>query len=152
MVYVNYEFIFCVLFFLCSFWLRHIKDDFNINTEIRLMTTILFATDFMYITSIILLYNTTFVVLGFIQYIQVALNLSLLYITAIRPIQKSYKPNPIIPFPLNQDCIEQLESAMMMPASSQMFYEFINDLGDIRGITLIALYADLRLYMNLVND
>ena len=116
------------------------------------MTTILFATDFMYITSIILLYNTTFVVLGFIQYIQVALNLSLLYITAIRPIQKSYKPNPIIPFPLNQDCIEQLESAMMMPASSQMFYEFINDLGDIRGITLIALYADLRLYMNLVND
>lgn len=152
MVYVNYEFIFCVLFFLCSFWLRHIKDDFNINTEIRLMTTILFATDFMYITSIILLYNTTFVVLGFIQYIQVTLCLSLLYITAIRPIQKSYKPNPIIPFPLNQDCIEQLESAMMMPASSQMFYEFINDLGDIRGITLIALYADLRLYMNLVND
>ena len=116
------------------------------------MTTILFVTDFMYIASIILLYNTTFVVLGFIQYIQVALNLSLLYITAIRPINKSYKPNPIIPFPLNQDCIEQLESAMMMPASSQMFYDFINDLGDIRGITLIALYADLRLYMNLVND
>ena len=152
MVYVNYEFFFCALFFLCSFWLRHIKDDFNINKEIRIMTTILFASDFMYITSMILLYNTTFVVLGFIQYIQVALCLALLFITAIRPIQKSYKPNPIIPFPLNQDCIEQLESAMMMPASSQMFYDFINDLGDIRGITLIALYADLRLYMNLVND
>ena len=41
---------------------------------------------------------------------------------------------------------------MMMPASSQMFYEFINDLGDIRGITLIALYADLRIYMNRVAD
>ena len=33
-----------------------------------------------------------------------------------------------------------------------MFYEFINDLGDIRGITLIALYADLRIYMNMVAD
>ena len=41
---------------------------------------------------------------------------------------------------------------MMMPASSQMFYEFINDLGDIRGITLIALYADLRLYLNMIGD
>ena len=41
---------------------------------------------------------------------------------------------------------------MMMPVSSQMFYEFINDLGDIRGITLVALYADLRVYTNLVID
>ncbi len=40
----------------------------------------------------------------------------------------------------------------MMPTSSQMFYDFINDLGDIRGITLIALYADLRLFLNMVND
>ena len=152
MVYVNYEFVLCTLFFLCTFWLRNIKDEFSINTEIRVMTTILFVSDFLYISSIILLYNTVFVVLGFIQYIEVMTCLSLLYVTAIRPILKSYKPNPIIPFPLNQDCIEQLESAMMMPASSQMFYEFINDLGDIRGITLMALYADLRLYMNMVND
>lgn len=70
----------------------------------------------------------------------------------MRPVYKSYQPNPIIPFPLNQDCIESLESAMMMPASSQMFYEFINDLGDVQGITLIALYADLRLYMNMISD
>lgn len=33
-----------------------------------------------------------------------------------------------------------------------MFYEFINDLGDVRGITLIALYADLRMYLNMVTD
>ena len=33
-----------------------------------------------------------------------------------------------------------------------MFYEFINDLGDIHGITLVALYADLRIYMGLVVD
>ena len=66
MTYVNYEFILLTLFFLCTFWLRNIKDEFSINTEIRAMTTILFVSDLVYISSIILLYNTTFVVLGFI--------------------------------------------------------------------------------------
>ena len=41
---------------------------------------------------------------------------------------------------------------MIMPVSSKMFYDFLNDLGDIKGITLIALYADLRRYMVLVQD
>ena len=116
------------------------------------MAVMLFFSDFFYIASIIYAYDTWFVVLGFLQYIEVVLCLSLLYLTSIRPIKKSYLPNPIIPFPLNQDCIESLESAMMMPASSKIFYEFITDLGDIRGITLIALYADLRLYLNMVSD
>ena len=53
---------------------------------------------------------------------------------------------------MTNDCIKKLESAMMMPASSQIFYEFINDLGDIRGITLIALYADLSIYKNMVTE
>jgi hypothetical protein len=33
-----------------------------------------------------------------------------------------------------------------------MFFEFINDLAEIKGLTLIALYADLRRYMNLLAD
>lgn len=82
------------------------------------MTTILFLTDFFYIACIIYAYNSVFVILGLFMYIEVVLCLSLLYLTSIRPIMKSYEPNPIIPFPLNQDCIESLESAMMMPASS----------------------------------
>ena len=41
---------------------------------------------------------------------------------------------------------------MMMPLSSEMFYQFINDLGDVRGMTLIALYADLRIYMNFISE
>ena len=39
-----------------------------------------------------------------------------------------------------------------MPTSCQFFYEFINDWGDLQGITLMALYADLRVYLNLVSD
>ena len=45
-----------------------------------------------------------------------------------------------------------MDSAMIMPIASQMFYEFINDLSDIKGMTLIAMYADLRRYMNMHND
>ena len=150
--FINYEFVLCLLFFLCTFWLRNIKDEFNINTEIRAMTTVLYITDWLYITTLLTCYDSVFVVMGFIQYFLVIQCLILLYMTAFHPIIKSYKPNPIIPFPLNHDSIQQLESAMMMPVSSQMFYEFINDLGDIRGITLVALYADLRVYTNLVID
>ena len=39
-----------------------------------------------------------------------------------------------------------------MPTSNQVFYEFLNDLGDLKGITLIAMYADLHKYLNLVSD
>ena len=101
MTYVNYEFIMCSLFFLCTFWLRNINDEFSINYEIRVMTTCLFVSNVLYICSLMFLYESTFVVLGFVQYIEVILCLSLLYLTAIKPIYKSYQPNAIIPFPLS---------------------------------------------------
>ena len=64
-VWINYEFLLCVMFFTCTFWLRNINDEFSINTEIRTMTTVLFITDACYIASIIYLYDSVFVVLGF---------------------------------------------------------------------------------------
>ena len=99
--YVNYEFIFCTMFFLCTFWLRNIRDEFSINSEIRLCVVILFTCDLLYISCLVLLYNSVFTVLGFLQYFLVIQCLALLYLTAIRPIRKSYEPNNIIPFPLN---------------------------------------------------
>lgn len=116
--FTNTEFIVCSIFFVFTFYLRNINDEFSIGTEIRAVTTLLFVSDFCYIATLILFYDTVFTILGFIQYIEVILCISLLYLTAIRPIQKTYKPNPIIPFPLTQDCVESLESAMMMPTSS----------------------------------
>ena len=69
MIYINYEFILCIAFFTCTFWLRNVKDEFNINAEIRVISTILFFTDFLYMACIIYLYDSKFVVLGFVQYI-----------------------------------------------------------------------------------
>ena len=150
--FINYEFVICIAFFICIFIMRNIRDEFSINSELRRMTTMLFISDFLYIGSLIFINNSGFVTDGGCQYIELFLCCSLLTITAINPIKKSYQPNNIIPFPLNQDLISNLESAMIMPVSSKMFYDFLNDLGDIKGMTLIALYADLRRYMVLVQD
>lgn len=113
---------------------------------------ILYLSDMLYIGSLLFLYDTVYVVLGFCQYIQVACCLALLYLTAFSKIRKSFKPNPIIPFPLTQESIESLESALLMPTSCQTFYDFINDLGDLQGVTLMALYADIRVFKNLVSE
>jgi len=90
MAFSTYEFTFCTLFFLCTFWLRNINDEFSINTEMRAMTTLLFVTDFLYIGTLILFYDSVFVSLGFVEYFKASLCLFLLYLTAIRPIVKSY--------------------------------------------------------------
>lgn len=90
MTFSTYEFVFCTLLFLCTFWLRNINDEFSINTEIRAMTTMLFITDFLYLGTLILFYNSAFVSLGFVEYFKASLSLFLLYLTAIRPILKSY--------------------------------------------------------------
>ena len=84
--YINYEFILLIIFIMCIFKLRHIKDEFNINSELRVMTTLLLISDLLYISSILFLYDTVYVVLGFLEYIEVLLSLSLLYVTSISPI------------------------------------------------------------------
>ena len=33
-----------------------------------------------------------------------------------------------------------------------MFYEFVHDLGDVQGVTLMALFADLRVFSDIVNE
>lgn len=66
MVFMNFEIVFCVLFLVSSWKLRNIQDEFCINKELRQMVITLFLTDAMYFTSLIFLYDTVFVVLGFV--------------------------------------------------------------------------------------
>jgi len=150
--YINYEFLLLLVFILCVYRLRHIRDEFNINTELRAVTTILFFSDMFYIGSIIFLYDTVFDVLGFVEYIEVVLSITLLCLTSITPVVRTYYPSGVVPFPISQEVIEHVDSAMIMPIASQMFYEFLNDLSDIRGMTLIAMYSDLRRYSNMISD
>ena len=76
-----------------------------------------------------------------------------LYITGYVPIRESYKPNKIIPFPLNETTIASVESAIQQPISSKYFYDFlVKDLKDEKGLSLFALYTDLRRYLITCDD
>lgn len=76
------------------------------------------------------------------------MSLSMLFLTAWDPIMKTYRQNKIIPFSLNLECLTSVESAMIQQIPSNFFYEYLfYDLEDQNGITLYALYADLRRFM-----
>jgi len=77
----------------------------------------------------------------------------LLYITAVKPIRRTYEPNFIVPFPINDELISNLESAMLMSSSSKFFHEFLEeDLDDVKALSMFSLYVDLRIFYNLLGD
>lgn len=96
-----------------AFMLREVQDEFNINRELKQMTLIRFATDFLYCGVMIFFPRSSFVVLGCAEYIEVVLSLSLLWLTSFMPVKATFLPNPILPFALTEDVIEHLESAMI---------------------------------------
>jgi len=54
---------------------------------------------------------------------------------------------------MNSEVIQNLESAIIMPTSSKFFYNFLqSELADENGLTLFALYTDLRRYLALCVD
>jgi hypothetical protein len=76
------------------------------------------------------------------------LSLSLLYLSAWEPIMRTYKQSKILPFSLSLECLNSVESAMIQPIPSQYFYQYLlHDIEDMEGVTLYALYADLRKFM-----
>ena len=107
-----------MIFIICEFKLRHINDEFSINRELRMVTVMLVISDLLYISSILYLYDTVFDVLGFIEYIECVLSIALLTVTAIWPVRKSYTPSGVVPFPISQEVIQHVDSAMIMPIAS----------------------------------
>lgn len=86
-------------------------------------------------------------VLGYFLYFDVISSIATLYISEIKPIRGTYKPNDIIPFPLNEEVINNVESAMTHTISADYFYNFLYiDLRDINSLSIYALYSDLRMF------
>lgn len=88
-ILANYEFVVLSVLFACVWWLRNVNDEFNISQEIKRMSLIVYVCDLLYLSSLIFFYDTAFVVLGFCQYFQIILCLSLLFLTGLS-IKKSY--------------------------------------------------------------
>lgn len=117
------------------------------------MLWIKLPTDFLYAGTLIFFYDSAFVVLGFAEYFQISLCLILLYITAIKPVRLTYQQNSIVPFPINDELINNLESAMIMSCSAKYFHEFLEEeLDDMKALSLFSLYVDLRIFYNLLAD
>jgi len=66
-----------------------------------------------YLFFILFLGDSLFVILGILEYLQIALCIGLLYITAIEPLLATFQPSSLIPFSLNKECITNVESAMI---------------------------------------
>jgi hypothetical protein len=153
MWFILFEGIFNVIFIYCLYLLRHIEDQFNINRELKTLLWVKLPVDFLYAGTLIFFYDSTFIVLGFGEYFQIAFCLILLYITAIKPVRRTYEQNSIVPFPINDELISNLESAMLMSSSSKYFHEYIEEeLDDMKALSLFSLYVDLRIFYNLLGD
>ncbi len=88
-----------------------------------------------------------------INYFLVARGLLCLFFTAILPIKRSYNPNSIIPFPINEECIKSLEMALLMPTSANYFYDYLeNSCENKDALIYFGLYADIRTYLRLYED
>ena len=86
-------------------------------------------------------------VFGYFLYFSVICSITALYISVIKPVRDTYKPNDIIPFPLNEEVINNVESAMTHTISADYFYNFLYiDLRDINSLSIYALYSDLRMF------
>lgn len=56
-----------------------------------------------------------------------------------------------MPFPINDELISNLQSAMLMPISSQFFHKYLEEeLDDVQALSLFSLYVDLRIFYNLL--
>lgn len=97
--------------------------------------------------------STNFVILGYFIYVYILASLMCLVFSALEPISETYETSLIIPFSLNQECLTNFESAVIQETSSQYFFDYLSkDLKTKRGVTLFALYADLRRFMILCDE
>jgi hypothetical protein len=99
------ETIYNVLFFTMMFLTRKVRDEFTINRELRTMNMLRFAFDTLFLATVIFFPTSRFTELGCPVYFQIGLCLSLLYDSSFRQIGRTFDPNPIVPFPMNEEVI-----------------------------------------------
>ena len=133
--------------------LRHVQDEFSINAELKIVTTVQVIVNFITFYLLIFCADTPFNHTNNMLYVLVLRGLFLLVVTAMIPIKRSYNPNSIIPFPINEECIKSLEMALLMPTSANYFYDYLeNNCENKDALIYFGLYADIRTYLRLIED
>lgn len=136
--------------------LRDIQAEFSMNHELKVLTFVQIAVDFIIFFFLIVAPKAEISSSNNLQYIMSVRGLVLLWVTAVQPLRASYSANAIIPFPINEECIKTLEMALLMPTSANYFYEYLETLcGSERNkdaLVYFGLYADIRTYLRLLED
>lgn len=142
-----------ILLYLGLFAIRNVAKIFSARKELQYVVAIISIAFGLEFASLLYLSKTQFVVLGYFMYIPITASIVCLCLTSLIPIRKTYHTSAIIPFSLNMECLNNFESAIIQETSSRYFYDFLRyDMKDKRGLTLFALYVDLRRFMILCDD
>jgi len=133
--------------------LRHVQDEFSINFELKCISLIWITLGFLMFYFIIIHPDPEIIKSNSINYFMITRGLLCLIVTAILPIRRSYHPNSIIPFPINEECIKSLEMALLMPTSANYFYDYLeNSCENKEALIYFGLYADIRTYIRLFEE
>ena len=151
--YLIANFIQDIALIVCIYSLRHVQDEFSINAELKIISLIWILSGFFHFFVMILYPDSVLITSNSLNYFQILRGFLSLLVTAVIPIRKSYNPNSIIPFPINEECIKSLEMALLMPTSANYFYDYLeNSCENKDALIYFGLYADIRTFLRLIED
>jgi hypothetical protein len=138
---------------LLSYNLKHIPREFNVMNE-------LFVIAWLRLVGFIGRYELLFFHFkdgstqsGPVIYASVFLELMQIMATGLYTLISTYKPNQIIPFPINEDCISNFVVAIIMPTSMTHFYQYLQGLPDFdEALIIFGLHADIRIYLRMCDE
>lgn len=155
------------MFIYLAYEMSDMRREFSIRNELLIVITIWVLNDLVYLTAILkILYGNDDITkqmlkedrLGgpFLNYsrylfIQVFFLTLLIVETGLRNIRRSYKPNEVAPYPLNNEAIRNFDLAVTKPASMKQFFNYLEALPDFREpLIMYGLHYDITEFNEMV--
>jgi len=86
-------------------------------------------------------------------YFLIMFDFFIMFETGIHMLYKTYKPNEIIPFPINLDVINSFKLAIVMPLPTTHFYAYLESLLEYEeALIIFGLHADISMYNKMVEE
>ncbi len=126
-LFITVNGLFTFLFLYIIHQTKLIQPEFAIQMELITVWASFFITNFVKTSLLLFFKDSVILYVGATDYIILAHCFLCLTVTALIPIRETYSPNQIIPFPLNEECIKNLEMALLLPTSANYFYEYLEN-------------------------
>lgn len=136
-----------------SYNLKHIPREFNVMNELFIIAWIRLIGFIGRYELLFYQFKDGTMQAGPIIYANVFLELMQILATGLYTLMLTYRPNQIIPFPINEDCISNFVVAIIMPTSMTHFYQFLQGLPDFdEALIIFGLHADIRIYLRMCDQ